>query len=153
MEAEDLGGLTPEEMVEAVLSDHKPSRNPLVRAIWIVLGIIFVVFAYIGILVPGWPTTSWLVAAAFCFARSSQKLFRWLLTNPVFGNALLNYYQAGKALPLHSKIVIIGMLSVVSTLSIIVVTKAGDPGFGQTTIAIVALVGVWFVGWKVPTIQ
>lgn len=153
METGDLTDLTPEEMVEAVLSDHKPSRNPLVRAIWIVLGVIFVVFAYIGILVPGWPTTSWLVAAAFCFARSSQKLFRWLLTNPVFGNALLNYYQAGKALPLHSKIVIIGMLSVVSTLSIIVVTKAGDPGFGQTTIAIVALVGVWFVGWKVPTIQ
>ena len=153
METGDLTDLTPEEMVEAVLSDHKPSRNPLVRAIWIVLGIIFVVFAYIGILVPGWPTTSWLVAAAFCFARSSPKLFRWLLTNPVFGNALLNYYRAGKALPLHSKIVIIGMLSVVSTLSIIVVTKAGDPGFGQTTIAIVALVGIWFIGWKVSTIK
>ena len=57
MEAGDLNDLTPEEMVEAVLSDHKPSRNPLVRAIWIVLGIIFVVFAYIGILVPGWPTS------------------------------------------------------------------------------------------------
>jgi uncharacterized membrane protein YbaN (DUF454 family) len=148
-----LDGLSPEEMVEAVLSEHKPSRNPLVRAIWVVLGIIFVVFAYIGILIPGWPTTSWLVAAAFCFARSSQRLFRWLLTNPVFGKALLNYYRAGKALPLHSKIVIIGMLSIVSLLSIVVITKAGDPGFGQTLVGIIALVGVWFIGWKVPTIQ
>ena len=153
MKAESLGGLSPEEMVEAVLSEHKPSRNPLVRAIWVILGIIFVFFAYVGVLVPGWPTTSWLVAAAFCFARSSPRLFRWLLTNPVFGKALLNYYRAGKALPLHSKIVIIGMLSVVSILSIVVITKAGDPGFGQTIVGIVALVGVWFVGWKVPTIQ
>ena len=153
MKAEGLDGLSPEKVIEAVLSEHKPSRNPLVRAIWVILGIIFVIFAYIGVLVPGWPTTSWLVAAAFCFARSSQRLFRWLLTNPVFGKALLNYYRAGKALPLHSKIVIIGMLSVVSLLSIVVITKAGDPGFGQTLVGIVALVGVWFVGWKVPTIQ
>jgi len=153
MKAGGLDGLSSEKMIEAVLSEHKPSRNPLVRTIWVILGIIFVVFAYIGILIPGWPTTSWLVAAAFCFARSSQRLFRWLLTNPVFGKALLNYYRAGKALPLHSKIVIIGMLSVVSLLSIVVITKAGDPGFGQTLVGIVALVGVWFIGWKVPTIQ
>ena len=153
MKAEGLDGLSPEKVIEAVLSEHKPSRNPLVRAIWVILGIIFVIFAYIGVLVPGWPTTSWLVAAAFCFARSSRRLFRWLLTNPVFGKALLNYYRAGKALPLHSKIVIIGMLSVVSLLSIVVITKAGDPGFGQTLVGIVALVGVWFIGWKVPTIQ
>ena len=153
MKTGGLDGLSPEQMIEAVLSEHKPSRNPLVRGIWVILGTIFVVFAYIGVLVPGWPTTSWLVAAAFCFARSSQRLFRWLLTNPVFGKALLNYYRAGKALPLHSKIVIIGMLSVVSLLSIVVITKAGDPGFGQTLVGIVALVGIWFVGWKVPTIQ
>jgi len=153
MKPGSLGGLSPKEVVEIVLSEHKPSRNPLVRVIWVVLGLIFVVFAYIGILIPGWPTTSWLVAAAFCFARSSQKLFRWLLTNPMFGKVLLNYYRAGKALPLHSKIVIIGMLSVVSIISIVVISKAGDPGFGQTLVGIVALVGVWFVGWKVPTIQ
>jgi uncharacterized membrane protein YbaN (DUF454 family) len=153
MKVGGLDGLSPEKVIEAVLSEHQPSRNPLVRGIWAILGTIFVVFAYIGVLVPGWPTTSWLVAAAFCFARSSQRLFRWLLTNPVFGKALLNYYRAGKALPLHSKIVIIGMLSVVSLLSIVMITKAGDPGFGQTLVGIVALLGVWFVGWKVPTIQ
>jgi uncharacterized membrane protein YbaN (DUF454 family) len=80
-------------------------------------------------------------------------MFRWLLTNRLFGNALLEYYKAGKALPLHSKIVIIGIISVVSALSIWTVTELGDPGFGQTTIALVALIGIWFVGWKVPTIE
>ena len=101
----------------------------------------------------GWPTTSWLVAAGFCFGRSSRRMFRWLLTNRVFGNVLLEYYVAGRALPLHSKIVIIGIISVVSAFSIYIVTKLGDPGFGQTTIAIVAVIGIWFVGWKVPTVQ
>ena len=80
-------------------------------------------------------------------------MFHWLLTNRLFGNALLEYYKAGRALPLHSKIVIIGIISLVSVFSIHIVTKLGDPGFGQATIAITALIGIWFVGWKVPTVQ
>ena len=146
-------GLSDEDILEAILDMHKPSKNPIVRWLWTRLGSIFVVFAAIGTVVPGWPTTSWLVAAGFCFGRSSRRMFRWLLTNRIFGNALLEYYKAGRALPLHSKIVIIGIISLVSAFSIYVVTKLGDPGFGQATIAIVALVGIWFVGWKVPTVQ
>lgn len=146
-------GLSDEDILEAILDMHKPSKNPIVRWLWTGLGSIFVVFAAIGTVVPGWPTTSWLVAAGFCFGRSSRRMFRWLLTNRIFGNALLEYYKAGRALPLHSKIVIIGIISLVSAFSIYVVTKLGDPGFGQATIAIVALVGIWFVGWKVPTVQ
>ena len=149
----DIEGKSDEEILENILDLHKPSRNILVRWVWNVLGFIFVVFAAIGAILPGWPTISWLVAAGFCFGRSSRKMFRWLLTNRLFGNALLEYYKAGKALPLHSKIVIIGIISVVSGLSIWTVTKLGDPGFGQTTIAVVALIGIWFVGWKVPTIE
>ena len=149
----DIEGKSDDEILEYILDLHKPSRNILVRWVWNVLGFMFVVFAAIGTIVPGWPTTSWLVAAGFCFGRSSRKMFRWLLTNRLFGNALLEYYKAGKALPLHSKIVIIGIISVVSGLSIWTVTKLGDPGFGQTTIAVVALIGIWFVGWKVPTIE
>ena len=149
----EFEGKSDDEILEYILDLHKPSRNVLVRWVWNVLGFIFVVFAAIGTIVPGWPTTSWLVAAGFCFGRSSRKMFRWLLTNRLFGNALLEYYKAGKALPLHSKIVIIGIISVVSVLSIWTVTKLGDPGFGQTTIAVVALIGIWFVGWKVPTIE
>ena len=145
--------LSDDEVLQAILDLHKPSKNPVVRWLWTVLGSIFVVFAAIGTVVPGWPTTSWLVAAGFCFGRSSRKMFQWLLTNRLFGNSLLEYYKAGRALPLHSKIVIIGIISFVSACSIYIVTKLGDPGFGQATIAIVAVIGIWFVGWKVPTVQ
>ena len=140
------------EFIADVLANHKPSSNPVVRLIWILVGSRFVVFAGIGVLLPGWPTTSWLVAAAYCYGRSSQRLFRWLLTNRVFGSVLLDYYRNGRALPLHSKMVICGLIAAVSVASIWYITFLGDPGFGQTTIAIVALIGIGWVGWKVPTL-
>ena len=143
--------LSDDEVVEAVLSMHKPSANPLVRTIWVVVGSVFVVFAGIGVFLPGWPTTSWLVAAAYCYGRSSQRLFRWLLTNRIFGSLLMGYYRSGRALPFHSKIAICGFIGLVSAVSIWYITVLGDPGFGQTTIAIVAVIGIWWVGWRVPT--
>jgi len=149
----DIEGKSDEEILELILELHKPSRNLLIRLFWNFLGFVFVIFALIGIVIPGWPTTSWIIAAGFCFGRSSRRMFRWLLTNRMFGNGLLEYYKAGKALPLHSKGIILGIISLVSAFSIWIVTKAGDPGYGQTIIAIGALIGIWFIGWKVPTIE
>ncbi len=147
----NLALLSDEDIILDVLSNHKPSSNPLVRLTWVVFGSVFVVFAAIGLLLPGWPTTSWLVAAAFCYGRSSQRLFRWLLANRLFGSVLLRYYRNGQALPAHSKLIICGIIAVVSTASIWYITRLGDPGFGQATVAIAAIVGIWWVGWRVPT--
>lgn len=152
-ESEETLPLGDVELIEGILAEHKPSANPVSRVLWVVSGSLFVAFAVIGVFLPGWPTTSWLVAAAYCYARSSQRMFKWLLTNRLFGNILLDYYRAGKALPLHSKIFICGFIALVSGFSIWGLTKAGDPGFGQTTIVIVAIIGIWWVGWKVPTAE
>ena len=149
--AETYAALSDGEVIDQVLANHKPSANPIVRIVWIVVGSIFVVFAAVGVFVPGWPTTSWLVAAAYCYGRSSQNLFRWLVTNRVFGSLLLNYYRSGRALPFHSKIAICGLIAIVSAASIWYITILGDPGFGQTTIAIIAVIGIWWVGWRVPS--
>ncbi|MDP6199284.1 MAG: YbaN family protein [Candidatus Poseidonia sp.] len=149
--AESYAGMSDSQVIEAVLDEHKPSTNPIVRSLWIGFGSVFVVFAGIGVVVPGWPTSSWLVFAAYCYGRSSRKLFRWLLTNRAFGASLLRYYRSGRALPLHSKIVICGLIALVSASSIWYITKLGDPGFGQTTVAVVAIIGIWWVGWRVPT--
>lgn len=140
-------------VLEKIVSEHKPSKNPVIRLLWIIFGSAAVVLAAIGVFLPGWPTVSWLVFAGFAYGRSSQRLFRWLLTNRLFGDTLLNYYKNGRALPLHSKIVIIGMIVIVSIASIITISKAGDPGYGQVTIGIVAVIGIVWIIWKVPTMD
>ena len=42
--AEQYESLTDSEVIETVLALHKPSANPLVRTVWVVIGSIFVVF-------------------------------------------------------------------------------------------------------------
>lgn len=39
----------------------------------------------LGALLPGLPTTPFVLAAAYCYARSSQRAYNWLLANRLFG--------------------------------------------------------------------
>ncbi len=135
--------------VDEIISHYSGNASPLRRKIYVVIGLIFVVFALIGIWVPGWPTVSWSVPAAYLFSLSNEKLFRWTLTNRFFGKSLYKYYSTGKTLPKHAKTWIIIFIILMSTLSIWVTTAMGDPGWGQGFIAIVAVIGIWWIWFKV----
>ena len=67
--------------VEAVLERYAVDASPIKKALYVGIGFVFVVFAIIGIWIPGWPTVSWAVPAAFFFSISSRRLFAWTLTN------------------------------------------------------------------------
>ncbi len=149
------------ESVDAVIEKYSRQTTPIRKWIYVAIGSIFVGCAFIGLFVPGWPTVSWAVPAAFLFSLSSEKLFRWTLTNDFFGPALFNYYSTGKTLPYHVKIVIvffIFFMSVISSYFVWLVSTKGsgeltnpsswdgaDPGFGAGTILVVGLVGIWYV--------
>ena len=53
----------------------KESNYLIVKALWIVLGSFFVALASVGVALPGIPTTPFLILAAACYIRSSQKLY------------------------------------------------------------------------------
>ena len=83
-----------------------------VRILLTTLGILFVGIGILGIFLPVLPTTPFLLLAAVCFARSSQRFYDWLLNNRWFGNYIRNYRE-GKGLPLKQKVIIIILLWVV----------------------------------------
>ena len=57
----------------------------------------------IGIIVPILPTTPFLLLAAACYIRSSQRFYDWLLNNRFLGLYIKNYIQ-GKGIPLRVKV-------------------------------------------------
>tara|TARA_B100001750_G_scaffold218206_1_gene204153 strand:- start:945 stop:1427 length:483 start_codon:yes stop_codon:yes gene_type:complete len=153
--------------VDEIVDHYFSSSSPFKSKIYVVCGCIFVFFAIIGLLLPGWPTVSWAVPAAFLFSLSNKKLFRWSLTNKYFGSALFKYYATGKTLPKHVKTVIASFILLMSSFSAYFVwyvsTKGKgelmdpsswngkDPGFGAATIIIVGLIGVCYIMFRVRT--
>ena len=49
----------------------------------------------IGVVLPLLPTVPFVILAAFCFARSSPKLERWLMEHPRFGHHISAWRQKG----------------------------------------------------------
>ena len=83
-------------------------RN-LIRITLITAGTLFVGLGILGIFIPVLPTTPFLLLAAACYARSSQRFYDWLLNNKWFGSYIRNYLQ-GKGISIKVKISTIALL-------------------------------------------
>ncbi|MFC1847714.1 YbaN family protein [Chloroflexota bacterium] len=81
----------------------------LSRPLLIAAGTFFVVLAFLGVFLPLLPTTPFLLLAAACYARSSERLNNWLLRNRLFGTAIRDY-QAGKGISPRVKALSITLL-------------------------------------------
>lgn len=49
----------------------------------------------LGVFLPLLPTTPFVLLAAFCFARSSERYHQWLLQHKIFGPLILNWQEHG----------------------------------------------------------
>jgi uncharacterized membrane protein YbaN (DUF454 family) len=94
----------------------------LKRILLLVAGTLFVVIGIIGIFVPILPTTPFLLLAAACYVRSSQRFYDWLLNNKYLGTYIRNYVQ-GKGMSLKAKAYTIILLWMAIGLSIWFVTE------------------------------
>lgn len=67
----------------------------MIRFVWLVAGILSLGLGVIGIALPLVPTVPFLLLAAFCFARSSERLHGWLLSHPTFGPSIESWNSRG----------------------------------------------------------
>ena len=76
------------------------------RIILLSLGFLCVGLAFIGIFIPGIPTTPFLIVALWAFAQSSKKFHAWLLNHKRFGTVLRNW-ESHKVVPIKAKILMV----------------------------------------------
>ena len=72
------------------------------RVLLLALGWGCVGLAFIGIFVPGIPTTPFLIVALWAFAQSSKKFHAWLLNHKRFGPILQNW-ESHRVVPRKAK--------------------------------------------------
>jgi uncharacterized membrane protein YbaN (DUF454 family) len=87
------------------------------RWLLMTIGIMAVGLGTAGIFLPLLPTTPFLLLAAACFFRSSDRLYQWLIHNRWFGSHIRNYREH-RALPLRAKVIALILLWTTMTYSI-----------------------------------
>ncbi len=92
--------------------------SPFVRGILIAAGTLCVVLGIIGIFLPLLPTTPFMLLAAACFARSSQRFHDWLLANRSFG-PLIREWQRHRSIPYRTKVTAIVLMTLTLGVSIV----------------------------------
>ncbi|MED5265486.1 MAG: YbaN family protein [Actinomycetota bacterium] len=122
-------------------------RTGPTKYFFLFFGMIFTAVGLIGIAVPGLPTTVFMILAASCFARSSPRFERWILNLPVIG-VMVQDFRSGLGMPRRAKAIAITMMTLAVALSIAFAINRLSIQF---LVGAVGVVGVWYVGIRVPT--
>lgn len=88
------------------------------KPVLIITGILSMTLGVVGIFVPILPTTPFLLLAAACFARSSDRLHHWLMNNRLLGSYIY-HYRRYRAIPRLTKVLAIILLWLVIGASIV----------------------------------
>jgi uncharacterized membrane protein YbaN (DUF454 family) len=67
--------------------------SPTRRAVYNAVGFVCVVMGAIGVFVPVWPTTGFVIVASILFARANPRMYTWLLANRLLGPYLENWHN------------------------------------------------------------
>lgn len=94
------------------------------RYIYIILGLIAVVLGVLGVVVPGLPTTPFLLLASWLFVRSSPRLQQWLLASWL-GRYIRNYQRRG-GMTISQKAGAVGIMVAMVLLSTFVFIPEGS---------------------------
>jgi uncharacterized membrane protein YbaN (DUF454 family) len=116
------------------------------RYLYIIFGLICVTFGALGVVVPGLPTTPFLLLASWLFYRSSPKLQQWLL-NSWLGKYIRSYHRRG-GMTLSQKAGAVGIMVAMVLLSTFVFVPAGS--VARIIVPIAGAIGVLLVVLLVP---
>ena len=125
----------------------KEASNPIIKVLWIIAGSIFVVLGGLGVLLPGLPTTPFLILAAACYIRSSQRLYDWLIANETFGPYLKDYRE-GKGIPRRAKKIALSMMTIFVGYAFLF---ALDDLIVRIVVLVLGMIGFYYVAFRVPT--
>lgn len=132
-------------LADELLKGQRLHRSRVVRWLLRLAGTVALGLGLLGVILPGLPTTPFVLLAAACYARASPRLYAWLLANPVFGPLICDWRAYG-AVPRRAKW--LAILTMAVTVGLSVWTLAGRPWLQAMVVIIVGIVALWL--WRRP---
>lgn len=86
----------------------------------IIIGVLFTVIGFAGVLLPLLPTTPFLLVAVLCFSKSSDKFEKWLVQTKVYVN-YVESFKENKGYTLKDKFKLLLSLYIVIGFSIFMI--------------------------------
>ena len=121
------------------------------RITFVLLGCVSLALAVIGVVLPILPTVPFLALAAFCFAKSSDRLNNWLINTKFYQNNLADF-KAGKGMTVTTKVRILATVTLVMAVGLIAMLMKGVI-VGSIILSVVWLGHIYYFGFKVKTLE
>ena len=121
-----------------------PMWTDLRRGLWIALAYTALGLGVIGIVVPGLPTTPFILVAAWAAAKSSRRLHQWLLDHRLFGPVVRDWQARGAVSRKAKRMAVLTM----SLCAVLMFATAPKWWMAATGTACMAVVAIWL--WRRP---
>ena len=115
------------------------------KLFWNALGFLSLGMAYIGVITPGIPYSIFVVFAAYCFSKGSERMHRWIYNHRLFGPFLTNW-NTKRVFPQKMKYFMLFMMS--TSLMIMWLTSVPIRGIIYTALFMLC-VAIW--AWRFPS--
>lgn len=124
------------------------ANNRLLRWLLIIIGLLSTGLGIIGIFVPLLPTTPFLLLAAACFARSSERFHTWLVNHNHLGPMIRGYLD-GSGIPLRAKRIAVALVWLTLPPSALLLVP---PVWAKLLLILLAISITWYL-LRLPTLQ
>ena len=124
------------------------------KPFWIVLGFIALALGAIGVPLPLLPTTPFLLLAAFCFAKGSERLDSWFKSTKLYKNHLESF-ASSRAMTLKTKLCILLPASLMLALAFLGMSHKDTTGtrIGRITIVVLLILKYVYFFTRIRTVK
>lgn len=88
------------------------------KVLYFLVGIIATALGAVGVILPVLPTTPFLLLAAVCFAKSSQRMNDWFINTSLYKNHLDSFVR-NRAMTLKTKVLLLSFASTMLLLAMV----------------------------------
>ena len=126
----------------------------ITKPFWIALGFVSLVLGAIGVPLPLLPTTPFLLLAAFCFAKGSDRLDRWFKSTNLYKNHLESF-ASSRVMTLRTKLCILIPATLMLALAFFGMSHKDTTGtrIGRITIVILLILKYVYFFTRIKTIK